>query len=136
MTVKNDASCSRRPDTATRNMVRAIPLSVWRTSGSSMRLPAKLTLASVMTLPPGLPGRAVCPALGPGGRWTPWHAERAPGASDEANEVGHGSSCRVGSARVPGWLVECLRLGSGMPGTVRPEHFHLGDARIEVNWVG
>jgi hypothetical protein len=25
--VKNDASCSRRPDTATRNMARAIPLS-------------------------------------------------------------------------------------------------------------
>jgi hypothetical protein len=35
-----------------------------------------------------LPGRAVCPALGTGGRWTPWHAERPPGASDEANEVG------------------------------------------------
>jgi hypothetical protein len=35
-----------------------------------------------------LPGRAVCPALGTGGRWTPWHAERAPGASDRANEVG------------------------------------------------
>ena len=25
ITVKNDASCSRRPDTATRNMARAIP---------------------------------------------------------------------------------------------------------------
>ena len=28
MTVKNDASCSRRPDTATRNMARAMPPSV------------------------------------------------------------------------------------------------------------
>src|SRR5215213_2206708 len=28
ITVKNDASCSRRPDTATRNMARAIPPSV------------------------------------------------------------------------------------------------------------
>jgi hypothetical protein len=28
-----------------------MPLSVWRTSGLSVRLPAKLTLASVMTLP-------------------------------------------------------------------------------------
>jgi hypothetical protein len=28
ITVKNDASCSRRPDTATRNMARATPLSV------------------------------------------------------------------------------------------------------------
>ena len=28
MTVKNDASCSRRPLTATRNMARAIPASV------------------------------------------------------------------------------------------------------------
>jgi hypothetical protein len=28
MTVKNDGSCSRRPDTATRNMARAMPLSV------------------------------------------------------------------------------------------------------------
>jgi hypothetical protein len=38
--VKNDASCSLRPDTATRNMARAIPLSVLRTSGWSVRLPA------------------------------------------------------------------------------------------------
>jgi hypothetical protein len=28
ITVKNDASCSRRPDTATRNMARAMPPSV------------------------------------------------------------------------------------------------------------
>src|SRR4029453_10472295 len=38
-----------------------------------------------------MPGRAVCSARGPGGRWTPWHATRPPGASDRANEVGHAS---------------------------------------------
>jgi hypothetical protein len=59
-TVKNDASRSLRPDTATRNMARAIPPSVCRSSGSSVRSPAKLTLASVMLLhscawPGGLP---------------------------------------------------------------------------------
>src|SRR5215211_8816174 len=69
-----------------------------------------------MLCPPGLPGRAVCPALGPGGRWTPWHAARPPGASDGANEVGHGSGlpamgrlgCRVGWWSACGW-------GPGMP---------------------
>jgi hypothetical protein len=59
-----------------------------------------------------LPGRAVCSALGTGGRWMPWHAARPPGASGEANEVGHGSGCRVGSARVPGWLA-ALAAGVG-----------------------
>jgi integrase len=39
-----------------------------------------------------MPGRAVCSARGPGGRWTPWHAKRAPGASGGANEVGHEST--------------------------------------------
>ena len=33
ITVKNDASCSRRPLTATRNIARAMPLSVCRSSG-------------------------------------------------------------------------------------------------------
>jgi uncharacterized membrane protein len=46
-------------------------------SCSNLRMPVSL-----------LPGRADCPALGPGGRWTPRHATRAPGASDRANEVG------------------------------------------------
>src|SRR5215217_2801115 len=65
-------------------------------------------------VPLSLPGRAVCPALGPGGRWTPWHAERAPGASGEANEVGPtGSTAGYRSARVPAWLVGRLRLGVG-----------------------
>src|SRR5215207_11126173 len=62
-----------------------------------------------------LAGRSTLP-LGPGGRWTPWHAERPPAESGGANEVGHRSRPPThGSARVPGWLVECLPLGSGMP---------------------
>src|SRR5215211_8002985 len=53
----------------------------------------------------GLSGRAVCPALGPGGRWTPWHAPRPPGASGEANEVGPtGSTAGRWPAQEPGWL--------------------------------
>src|SRR5215211_465107 len=62
-TVKNDASCSFRPLTATRNLARAMPPSVERTSGSSVRLPAKLTLASVMVHPSWdcLAGRCALP---------------------------------------------------------------------------
>jgi len=60
------------------------------------------------------PGGLLCPWT-PGGRWTPWHAERAPGASGRANEAGHACTRRPWPARVPGWLVERLRLGSGMP---------------------
>jgi hypothetical protein len=42
--VRNDASWSLRPETATRNKALAIPASVERTSGSPVSLPAKLTL--------------------------------------------------------------------------------------------
>src|SRR5215212_6853612 len=65
-------------------------MTAWkRTSGWSVRLPAKLALASVMVLPSWdcLAGRSALP-LEPGGWWTPWHANRPPGASDGANEVG------------------------------------------------
>jgi hypothetical protein len=59
-------------------------------------------------------GRAVCPALGPGGRWTPWHATRPPGASGGVNEVGAPRSrCRPSAAQDPAWLVGRLRLGVG-----------------------
>src|SRR5829696_7474919 len=74
-----------------------------------------------------MPGRAVCPALGTGGRWTPWHAERPPGASSGANEVGPTrSSCRAGSAQEPSWLRKRLRLGVGYASTVRPDPSTLG----------
>jgi hypothetical protein len=87
--VKNDATRSRRPDTATRNMARAIrprcAAARGRRSGCrrSSRWPRSWSCHFL------LPGRAVCPALGTGGRWTPWHATRPPGASGGANEVGH-----------------------------------------------
>jgi hypothetical protein len=84
--------------------------------GSSVGLPAKLTLASVMVCPFLLPGRAVCPALGTRGTVDAWRAARPPGASRGANEAGPArSGCRAGSAQEPAWLVEGLRLGSGMP---------------------
>src|SRR5215204_4299947 len=74
-----------------------------------------------------MPGRAVCPARGPGGRWTPWHAKRPSGASDGANEVGRTDQLpadgrlrsRVGCWSACGW-------GSGMPSTVRPDPSTLG----------
>jgi hypothetical protein len=67
-------------------------------------------------------GRAVCPALGTGGRWTPWHAERPPGAGGGANEAGPMHQLADhGSAQEPGWLVERLRLGVGHASTVRPD---------------
>ena len=41
-----------------------------------------------------MPGRAVCSAHGPGGRWTPWHASRPQGASVKAvqAQLGHASA--------------------------------------------
>ena len=50
--------------------------------------PASPARTAACLCPFRLPGRAVCPALGPGGRWTPWHAKRPRGASGGANEVG------------------------------------------------
>src|SRR5829696_4293409 len=73
-----------------------------------------------------MPGRAVCPALGTGGWWTPWYAARPPGAGAGANEVGHRSGCRVCSAQEPSWLVGLLRLGVGHASTVRPDPSTLG----------
>jgi hypothetical protein len=67
---------------------------------------------------PEMPGRADCPALETGGRWTPWHATRPPGASDGANEVGHASSQPSMLSLWPGWLVGRLRLGVGHASTV------------------
>jgi hypothetical protein len=76
--------------------------------------PASPTRRSACPFPVAWPG--VCPALGTGGRWMPWHANRPPGASGRANEVGHGSGLpaigRLGS-RV-GWWGAC-GWGSGMP---------------------
>jgi hypothetical protein len=82
-------------------------------SGLSVRLPAKLTLASVMVCPCLLPGRAVCPALGTGGRWTPWHAAGPPGASGGTNEVGWLDELPSGLGSGAGLVGGRLRLGVG-----------------------
>ena len=62
-----------------------------------------------------LPGRAVCPAPGTGGRWTPWPAERAPGQAVEPTKSAIDQiaerarlGCRVGWRAACGW-------GMGMP---------------------
>jgi hypothetical protein len=62
-----------------------------------------------------LAGRSALP-LDPGGRWTPWHAARPPGASDGANEVGHARDRRprAGSGAGVSWWRAC-GWGSGMP---------------------
>src|SRR5215216_4710074 len=62
-------------------------------------------------------GRAVCPALGTGGRWTPWHANRPPGASGGANEVGYESGLPAVAGSGAGLVGGACGWGSGMPGT-------------------
>jgi hypothetical protein len=113
ITVKNDASCSRRlrhghpehgpgdPGLGVGDL--GVVGEVAGEAHAGLRHGAALL---------GLVGRAVCPARGPGGRWTPWHAARPPGASGEANDVGPtGSGRRPWPAQEPGWLGGRLRLG-------------------------
>jgi hypothetical protein len=110
-----------------RNMARAIPPSVELTSGSSVRLPAKLTLASVMPLPSCcLAGRSALPLEpGDGGhRGMPQEPQGQavePTKSARPDQVaGCGRlGCWVGWRGACGW-------GSGMPGTVRPDPSTLG----------
>jgi hypothetical protein len=46
----------------------------------------------------------------------PWHAERPPGQAVEPTKSARlDQAAGRWPARVPAWLVECLRLGSGMP---------------------
>jgi hypothetical protein len=63
-----------------------------------------------------LPGRAVCRALGPGGRWTPWHAERPQGQAVEPTKRAMYQDCRSmagsGAGLVGG---PAFGWGSGMP---------------------
>jgi hypothetical protein len=68
--------------------------------------------ASVMVLPSwdGLAGRSAV-SLAPGGWWTPWHANRPQGQAMEPTKSAIDQDRRPWPARVPGWLVECLRLG-------------------------
>ncbi len=87
-----------------RNVARAIPLSVCRSSGSSVRLPAKLTLASVMILP--------LPVAWPGGLPCPWNRgtvdtvacrESTRGQATEPTKSADWINRQAWSARVPGW---------------------------------
>jgi hypothetical protein len=101
--------------TATRNLARAMPPSVERTSGWSVRLPAKLRAASVMVCHSCCLAGRCCPALATRGTVDGVACQQAARVSGRANEVGHGSGLRAGSARVPGWSAGRLRLGSAMP---------------------
>jgi hypothetical protein len=104
-------------------------------SGSPVRLPPKLTAASLMMCPFLLPGRAVCPALGPGGRWTPRHAERPPEASAGGNEVGHESRLPAvagsGAGLVGGVLVAGGR-ASHLPSSQIPPPWRGGRTRLPL----
>src|SRR5215213_4130266 len=64
----------------------------------------------------GLSGRAVCPALGPGGRWTPRHAERPP-RGKRWSQRNRPSIKVAGRGRLGAGLVggAACGWGSGMP---------------------
>jgi hypothetical protein len=92
-----------------------------------VRLPAKLTAASVMVLPSWdcLAGRSVLP-LEPGDGGHRGMPTGHQGQATEPTKSAINQACRVGSAQVPGWLVERLRLGVGHASTVRPDPSTLG----------
>src|SRR5215211_9364286 len=88
-------------------------MTAWkRTSGSSVRLPAKLTPASVMVLSSWdcLAGRSALP-LDPGDGGHRGMPRDPPGASGGANEIGHRSRLPAVAGSVPGWLGERLAAG-------------------------
>ena len=82
-----------------------------------MGLPAKLTFGSVMVLPSWdcLAGRSTLP-LEPGTVDTVACRESTGGQAVEPTKSARlDQNADPWSAQVPGWLVERLRLGSGMP---------------------
>jgi hypothetical protein len=112
-----------------RPRLRSWTPSVCRSSGWSVRLPAKLTLAPACCSPPRVawPGGLPCP-------WT-----RATVDALACSKAARGKlrsqrsrpdwmNCRPWSARVPAWLVGRLRLGVGHASTVRPDPSTLGAA--------
>ena len=116
-TVKNDASRSLRPDTATRNPAERCRHLVQRTSGprSGCRRSLRLPRSWLLPLPVAWPDGS-CPALGPGGRWTPVACQETAGGKRQSQRsrprikvAGRGRlRCRVGWWGACGW-------GSGMP---------------------
>ena len=81
-----------------------------------MRLPAKRTAASIAG---GrrllMPGRAVSLPLEPGDGGAVACHQATRGKRQSQRSRPDWINCRAGSAQELGWLVECLRLGSGMP---------------------
>jgi hypothetical protein len=88
---------------------------------------------------PASPARTAAwlsPGAWPGGLPCPWNRgtvdtlacrKAARGQAVEPTKSARsGSGCRVGSARVPAWLVGCLRLVVGHASTVRPDPSTLG----------
>jgi hypothetical protein len=133
-TVKNDASWSRRPLTATRNTARAIPDSVCRSSGWSVRLPAKLTLASAMVSPLSVawPGGLPCPwnrgtvdavACREATRGKRWSQRSRPCLNSPTRGR---LRCRVGWWRACGWVghAKCRPARSLHPGVVGERGSH------------
>ena len=95
-----------------------------------MRLPAKLTLGSVMVVPSCcLAGRSALPWNR--GRWIPWHAERSHGGkrwSQRSRPDWIRSPAKAGLG--VGW--RCLWLGVGHASTVRPDPFTPGAGENEA----
>src|SRR5512132_345057 len=74
-----------------------------------------------------MPGRPVCPALGPGGWWTPWHAKRPAGARGGANEVGLHEGRRPMAGSGAGLVGGALAAGGvGHASPVRPDPSTMG----------
>jgi hypothetical protein len=114
ITVKNDGSCSRRPETATQNIARAIPAFGGVDLGvvGDVAGEAHAGLGHDAFLLNAWPGRC-WPALGTGGWWMLWHADRPPWAAVEPTKSAMdqvAERARLGCR--DGWWA--LRLGSGM----------------------
>jgi hypothetical protein len=75
-----------------------------------------------VSFPPELPGRAVCPALGPGDGGHRGMPRDHQGQALEPTKVGYRSrSPTMGWLGVPSWLAGALAAGVGHASTVRPD---------------
>ena len=113
--VKNDGfPCGPTPRLGTSPATPRWP----QLDGWSVRLPAKLTRGSAMCiLAECLAGRSALPQ--DPGRWTPWHANRTPGAAVEPTKSAMQEGCRADGrlrCRVGWWALH----GGSRASTVRP----------------
>jgi hypothetical protein len=114
------------PTPPPRNMARAMPPSVWRTSGSSVRLPAKLgCLGHDSALLNAWPGGLPCPWNRGTVDTVAWH-QAARGKRWSQRSRPCMKVAGLGPAQEPSWLVERLWLGIGHASTVRPDPSTLG----------